>query len=143
MHLYGINLYRGKELLFSNGYSFIIPKASPLKVCIYLTMFFKLYWGNLCLTEGPVHGHRLVSGHRHLREDVAGCDLQNQVTDDTRYSQLQDTSIGTPFFRTAYTTFHHDRNRFRSLSNHLLFGEVPPTKDSERKMGFFAEKTRK
>ena len=31
MQLYSKYLYQGSELLFGNGYSFLIPKASPLK----------------------------------------------------------------------------------------------------------------
>ena len=40
MLFYATNVYQGRELLFGNGYSFIIPKASPLKASLCLTKCF-------------------------------------------------------------------------------------------------------
>ena len=55
MQLYARNLYRGKETLFGNGYSFIIPKASSLKACIYLTMCFKSSIGKICILQRDLY----------------------------------------------------------------------------------------
>ena len=80
MHLFGRNLYRGRERLIGTaGYSFIIPKASLLKAssCLIISLNIKSIDGKIYFAEGPVHGHRMVSSHRHLSKDDGGCGLHN------------------------------------------------------------------
>ena len=65
----GNKIYMGKEKLFSNGYAFIIPKASPLKArveldCRQIKPTFQYF------SERLLHGHRLVERHGTLRQDV-------------------------------------------------------------------------
>ena len=80
-YIYGGSMYTGKDCLFSSGYSYIIPKASPLKASLRLKTCLYSLLGKIYFAEGTVHGHRLVSGHGGPCKDDGGCDLHILVID--------------------------------------------------------------